>query len=134
MDEPRFAATQTNGVLAQVYEGMGVYDRTGRKLGTVETVYLGELIETDDAYGQDPATLSVREKREVSLIEDFARAIAITERVSDPLRERLLSQGFMRIDSRGLFVVDRYALPEQIDSVSDGRVMLRVNRDELIKA
>jgi hypothetical protein len=113
---------------------MNVYDRTGRKLGTVENVYLGELIDLDDEHGQEPATPSVGDTREVSFIEDFARAIVITKQVSDTLRERLLRHGFIRIDSIGLFTPDRYVMPAQIASVFDGRVILRVNRDELIRA
>jgi hypothetical protein len=46
--------------------------------------------------------------------EDFANAIAPTEKVSDTLRERLLCRvlcrGFIRINSTGLFTVDRYEL------------------------
>jgi hypothetical protein len=54
--------------------------------------------------------------------------------VPETLRERLLRQGFLRIDSTSLFAADRYVMPDQIVDVSEGRVTLRVTRDELIKS
>jgi hypothetical protein len=134
MGKPLFGSGQADGVLSQVYEGMNVYDRTGRKVGTVEYVYLGDVIDLDDEHSQEQITPSVRDTREVSFIEDFARAIVIPEQVSDTLRQHLLRLGFIRINSIGLFTPDRYALPDQIASVFDGRVILRVDRDELIRA
>jgi hypothetical protein len=54
--------------------------------------------------------------------------------VPETLRERLLRQGFLRIDSTGLFAADRYVMPDQIADVSEGRITLRVTHDELIKS
>ena len=109
-----------------------MYDRTSGKIGTVEYVYLGELTEADDEHSQRPAIPSALGSAERSLIEDFARDIALTDHVPDPLREQLLRHGFIRINSAGLFTADRYAKPEQIARVSDDGVLLRVTRDELI--
>jgi hypothetical protein len=63
-----------------------------------------------------------------------ARAIFPSDQVPETLRERLLRQGFLRIDSTGLFAADRYVMPDQIADVSEGRITLRVTRDELIKS
>jgi hypothetical protein len=134
MAEPRFEAERVNPILTQVYEGMKVYDRMGDKIGTVEYVYLGELTEPDEEYEQGPDSPSAFDGSEGSLIEDFARAIALTQQVSDAWRERLLCYGFIRINSTGFFAADRYATPEQIANVADHRVMLCVNRNELLKA
>jgi hypothetical protein len=134
MAEPRFEAERVNPILTQVYEGMKVYDRMGDKIGTVEYVYLGELTEADEEYEQGPDSRSVFDGSEGSLIEDFARAIALTQQVSDTWRERLLCYGFIRINRTGLFAADRYATPEQIANVADGRVLLCVSRNELLKA
>jgi hypothetical protein len=49
------------------------------------------------------------------------------------MRARLLRHGFIRIDTSGLFAADRYAMPEQLASVSNDRVTLRVTREELMK-
>ena len=134
MLEYRFESARGNRTLDQVYEGMAVYDRTGRKVGTVDFVYVGEWADTEDDYSQGQATSSALEDREVSLIEDFARAIALTEQIPDALHERLLRYGFMKISSIGLFAASRYVMPDQIASVSDQGVALRVGRDELMKA
>jgi hypothetical protein len=133
MAEPRFESGQVSRILLQVYEGMPVHDQTGSKIGTVEYVYLGELSEPDEEFGQGQLSATL-ESSEGSLIEDFAKAIVLTEQVSDALRERFLCHGFMRINSTGFFSADRYVMPTQIASVADDRVMLCVSREKLIKA
>ena len=129
MPVPQFESEQVNPLLLQVYEGMPVHDQAGDKIGTVEYVYLGEVSEAPEDFGQREQTST-----EGSLIEEFAKAILLTERVPDVWRERLLSYGFIRINSSGFFTADRYAMPSQIATVADHRVMLCVNRNELIKA
>jgi hypothetical protein len=49
------------------------------------------------------------------------------------LRDRLLRHGFIRIDTHGLFASDRFALPDQIESVSEDCIQLRLSKDELIE-
>jgi hypothetical protein len=134
MPAPQFESEQVNPILLQVYEGMTVYDQAGDKIGTVEYVYLGEVAEASEDFCQAEQTSSTLTSTEGSLIEEFAKAILLTERVSDIWRERLLSYGFIRINSTGFFTADRYAMPSQIATVADHRVMLCVNRNELIKA
>jgi hypothetical protein len=119
--------------LTQVYEGMGVYDTQGKKIGTVRHVYLGAVTEEEDDRGLGPATVSSPERSEHSLIEDFMRAVSPHEPVPDPLRQRLLRHGFIRINASGLFTSDRYAMPDQIASVADDRITLRVAREDLMK-
>jgi hypothetical protein len=120
-------------LLTQIYEGMTVYDRTGQKIGTVERVYFGAVSQEADTHGGGPTTAAPPGAYESSLIEDFARAIFPADQVPEPLRQRLLRHGFIRIDSTGLFAADRYVMPDQIADVSEDRVTLRVTRDELIK-
>ena len=134
MPAPQFESEQVNPILLQVYEGMTVHDHAGERIGTVEYVYLGEVAEAREDFGQAEQTSSTLTGTEGSLIEEFAKAILLTERVSDVWRERLLSYGFIRIHSAGLFTADRYAMPSQIATVADHRVMLCVNQNELIKA
>jgi hypothetical protein len=133
MTKQLYDAGQANPLLNQIYEGMRVYDRTAEKIGTVEYVYLGDLTEADDEQGHRLWTPSVFGSHERSLIEEFARDVALTDALPDPLREQLLRHGFIRINSTGLFTADRYAKPEHIANVSDDSVTLRVTRDELIK-
>jgi hypothetical protein len=134
MPAPQFESEQVNPILLRVYEGMTVYDQGGDKIGMVQYVYLGEVVEAPEDFGQEAQTSSTFTGATGSLIEEFAKAILLTERVSDIWRERLLSYGFIRINSTGLFTADRYAIPSQIASVVDHRVVLCVNRNELIKA
>ena len=131
---PQYESEQVDPVLLQVYEGMRVHDQTGDLIGTVEYVYLGEVAESPREFEYQEQATSARSNSEGSLIEEFAQAILLTERVSDFWRERLLSYGFIRINSAGLFTPDRYAMPSQIAGVVDQRVLLWVKRGELIQA
>jgi hypothetical protein len=134
MPGAQFESEQVDPILVQVYEGMTVYDQTGHMIGTVAYVYLGEVAESPERCGYNERTPSALTSSEESLIEEFAKAILLTERISDLWRERLLSYGFIRINSSGLFSSDRYALPLQIAGVAEGCVLLGVDRDELLKA
>lgn len=111
---------------------MTVYDRENDKVGAVRSVHLGAVSAEDDKRGMGSATTTAEETAGSSLLEDFARAFA-PDTVPEPVRARLLRHGFIRIDTTGLFAADRYAMPEQIASVSDDRVTLRVTREELMK-
>jgi hypothetical protein len=120
-------------LLTQIYEGMAVYDRTSHKIGTVECVYRGAVSEEASQRGGEPATVSSPGRGENSLIEDFAKATVPQDQLPETLRQRLLRQGFLRVDSTGLFAADRYVMPDQIESVSGDGVMLHATRDELLK-
>jgi hypothetical protein len=122
-----------SSILTQIYEGMTVYDRTDQKIGTVEHVYFGAVSQEADTHGGGPTTAASPGVHESSLIKDLAKAIAAGDEMPEPLRQRLLRHGFIRIDSTGLFAADRYVMPDQIADVSEDRVTLRVTRDELIK-
>ena len=122
-----------SSILTQIYEGMTVYDRADQKIGTVEQVYFGAASQEADTHGGGPTTAASPGGHESSLLEDFAKAIAAGDEMPEPLRQRLLRHGFIRIDSTGLFAADRYVMPDQIAGVSEDRVRLRVTRDELIK-
>jgi hypothetical protein len=134
MLRPQFGSEQVDPILGQIYEGMAVHDRTGRMIGTVEYVYRGEVAESTEDYDYRGRTSSDPTGTEGSLIEEFANAVLLTERLSDTWRERLLSFGFIKIKSSGLFASDRYAMPSQIAGVADDRVFLDVDREELLKA
>jgi hypothetical protein len=131
---PQFESQQVDPILLRIYEGMAIYNQTGAKIGTVDYVYLGEVADSSEEGGYHKQTLSALTSSEDSLIEEFAKAILLTERVSDSWRERLLSYGFIRIKSSGFFTSDCYALPSQIAGVADDRILLYVDRDELIRA
>ena len=118
-------------ILEEVRKGMTVCDPSGAEIGTVEFVHLTE--EDPSTPGSEPATVSPAERQQsyspVGYIADAFR----TDEVPEPLRERLLRHGFIRVDAAGLFAADRYVLRDQIASVSGDRVTLTVGEDELVK-
>jgi hypothetical protein len=119
----------TGNFLSRVQEGMKVFDRQQHEIGTVERVKMGE---------DDPSTPEVEaasppvEPRTDSLITNFAEAFA-TDELPEAVQARLVQNGFIRLDAKGLFAADRYVTPDQIMSVSGDAVTLKVSKDELVK-
>lgn len=120
-------------IMAQIYEGMTVYDRDGDKIGTVRKVYLGTVSEAQDDRGLGAATTAAPALEENSLLDGFFKALAAVNPVPEPVRQRLLRQGFIQINTSGILTADRYATPDQIEGVSDDSVSLRVPYDALMK-
>ncbi len=120
---------QTSASLRFVQQGMRVFDREHHEIGKVEWVQFGD---------DDPDTVEVEAsgpsaaRDDNPLVDVIAKAFT-TDNVPEELRDRLVHQGFVRIDANGLFAADRYVMPEQIDSVSGDGLMLNVTRDDLIK-
>jgi hypothetical protein len=109
--------------LARIEEGMKVFDREHHHIGNVDRVQMSDDDPaTPEVEAAEPASLR---QRDDSLIDNIAEAFA-PDTLPDEVRERLLQQGFVRID-------DRYVTPDQILSVSDDEVVLNVGKDELIK-
>ncbi len=119
-------------MLEAVHEGMEIYDRDGKRIGTAERVHIGEVSTVARDRGMGPATVSSADQPRDTLLHDLAQVFN-TDEVPEEVRERLLNNGFVRIDADGLFAQDRYVLPEQIERVSGDQVTLRVSRDELIR-
>jgi hypothetical protein len=116
--------------LAQVHEGMKVFDRQHHEIGKVERVQMSDdNPATPEVEAATPGNLRERDN---SLIDNIADVFAPDELPED-VRARLMQQGFLKLDTRGLFAADRYILPDQIISVSDDEVMLNVSKDELLK-
>lgn len=119
-----------HNVLRSVHEGMKVFDASHKEIGRVDWVQFGnDNPSTEDA---EARTTEGMEKREDSLIDNVVDAFRVDD-LPEPVRQRLLMQGFIRIDAAGLFAADRYVLPEQIGSVSGDELMLTVDKDALMK-
>jgi hypothetical protein len=117
-------------VLRNVHEGMKVVDARHREIGRVDWVQFGnDNPSTADAEAQTTEGMAVRNE---SLIDNVVDAFRIDD-LPEEIRQRLLMQGFVRIDAEGLFAADRYVTPEQIASVSGDELMLAVEKDELVK-
>ncbi|WP_417307545.1 hypothetical protein [Devosia sp.] len=121
----------TGTSLRNVEQGMKVYDLDRHHIGKVEYVRFGD---------DDPSTPEVEaagssaypEDNNHSIIEDLAEAFR-SDDLPEEVRERLLSQGFVRLDADGLFAADRYITPDQITSVTSEGVTLGVSKDDLMK-
>ncbi len=114
-----------------VEEGMKVFDRERHEIGKVEYVKFGDDDpETPEVEAAAPNTLDDRRR---TIVDDIALAFGGDDQLPEAVRERLLQQGFVRIDANGIFAADRYVTPEQIASVSGEGVMLNVTKDELVK-
>ena len=101
---------QTGGLLAQVREGMAVFDRDRHKIGTVKDCYLG---------GED-------------LSEAVVSPDSALGGVPQALRSRLAASGFIEI-APGLLQAHRYTRGEEIVSVDTEGVHLNAAKDELPK-
>ena len=120
----------TGNFLAQVHEGMKVYDRMHNEIGTVDYVQMSDdNPATEEVEAATPGNLR---ERDDSLIDNIAEAFKPDE-LPEEVRERLLQEGFIRIDSAGLFAADRYVAADQIMSVSGDELTLKVSKDELVK-
>lgn len=116
-------------VMALVTEGMEVYDRDQKKVGEVESLFMGAQA---DSVGSEPAlTTGSAPMENDSLVEDVARVF--TDDMPEVVRSRLRHSGFIRVDG-GLFSGDRYALREHIASVTGDRVILNIRGEEMISA
>lgn len=123
----------TGNILTAIREDMDVYGANGDHIGDVEYVYMGASSPVANDMGTGAATTDNTELRGDSLIDVVARAAFDDDDMPEELRARLEHDGFIRIDSDGIFSSDRYVLPEQIATVANDRVTLTVNKADLIK-
>lgn len=121
---------QNGNILAQIREGMKVYDRMDNEIGTVDRVKMSD----DNPATEEAEAVTADEppRRKDSFLDALADVFS-ADGLPEVVRERLLQQGFIRIDAKGLFAADRYVLPDQIMSVSGEGVTLKVSKDELVK-
>lgn len=132
MVRPVHSENASKTILNQIQEDMTVCDSAGDKIGKVRQVFLGAVSDKMNQRGTGPATASVPEQRDETLIDFVAEAFA-DKPLPDVLRERLLREGFIQIDSSGLFASDRFALGDQVQSVTEDCVGLSVSKDALIE-
>jgi len=111
--------------LRDIREGMRVFDKTNTEIGTVEWV----------KFGDDNPTTPEPEAADISAIErQRGDAVAFDpDQIPEEVREKLLLQGFVRIDAAGLLNADRYVMPEQIERITGDALVLNVSKSELLK-
>jgi hypothetical protein len=115
----------------QIQVGMRVYDSEHHEIGKVDGL---KYPENAVAPGIEPATVDAADDRpdDNVLAEAVAEAFG-REDVPEPLRSQLLRDGYVHLDTRGLFARDRYILPEQIARLTADGIQLNVTKDALIK-
>src|SRR5688500_16145259 len=113
--------TKRNTLIERVYEGMRVVDVDGNDIGKVEFVKMGdpEAVTTDGnrigpAAGVTPLDSDYDEPE-----------------VPQPMRDRLLRAGFIKVDSANLFDTDRYVQADAIHAVDGDCVRIRTSKDRL---
>jgi hypothetical protein len=118
-------------ILDQIREGMTICDPAGNDIGTVDFVRLSD---------EDPATPGPEVVTADPLPRDTGNTLIgaladafRTDDIPDTLRDRLLREGFIRVDVAGLFAADRYVMPDQIASVSGDKVTLAVDKESLMR-
>ncbi len=109
--------------------GMKVYDSELREIGKVDGLKYPENI---TAPGIEPATVDAADRDESTLVNAVAEAFG-REEIPEPLRSQLLRDGYVHLDTKGLFASDRYILPEQIARMTGDGIQLNVTKDALIK-
>lgn len=120
-------------ILSGIKEGMNVYDSENQKLGTVVKLHFGSSTQTANEDGKGAASAVDPDMREESLIDSFMKTIFGDSSLPEVIRSRLILNGFIKIDSNGLFTEDLYAMPEQIANAAGQDVHLTVTGDSLIK-
>jgi len=111
--------------LNMIKKGMKVFDNSGDEIGTVEWVHFGEA-EGPPATG---AATPPSEHLQSDLVETVGNAFK-SDDLPQELRERLLMRGFVKMDSKKLFGVDRYVMTDQIEKVDKNGVHLTVADSE----
>ena len=129
MTEPLTNPKTDNHPLARVREKMEVYDNAGKKLGHVQSMFMGAV-----ADAETPGVIPVEGAKleavaDHSIVMDVARVF--TDDMPEVLRNRLRHNGYIHIRG-GLLKGDRYALREHIAAVEGDRVRLNIRGNELI--
>ena len=109
--------------------GMDVYDSRHQHLGKIDDLKFPENAGEPDVV---PADIDGTDEKHETILGAVAEAFG-KETIPEELRDRLLVEGYIRIDTDGLLAADRFVLPSQIASASGDEVVLNVERDELIK-
>jgi hypothetical protein len=121
-----FDDNTTEGWLEQVQAGMHVVDAAGEDVGRVDFVQMGD---------PQADTTAGNEARESGAFELVAKALGGKGEpdVPEPLRSRLVREGYLKLDGANLLDADRYVPAEYVRTVAQDRVQLNVSREALAR-
>ncbi|MBX3065462.1 MAG: hypothetical protein KF726_20975 [Anaerolineae bacterium] len=131
LDKKTTPTVAQDSVLRNIREDMEIKDAEGKHIGKVRTVVFGEATPTENVTGTGAATAPDRKTKTDVVVDTVADALVGDDDIPEVYKARMRHDGYIRIDSAGLFKSDRYALMEQISRV-DEHVHLKVRADELI--
>ena len=114
-----------------IHIGMTVYDSAHHAIGKVEDFKFSENEEHPDIIPADVDGTDRKDGRE-SILVAVAEAFG-GEEIPEPLKSRLLTEGYIRLDTKGLLAKDRFILPSQIASSFGDEIMLNVDKNDLVK-
>ena len=114
-----------------IHIGMTVYDSAHHAIGKVEDFKFSENEDNPDVSPADIDGTDRQDRRE-TILTAVAEAFG-GEEIPEPLRSRLLTEGYIRLDTKGLLAKDRFILPSQIDSAFGDEITLNVDKDQLVK-
>lgn len=105
--------------IGRLKEGMPVLDASGNDIGKVGYIQMA-----------DPNSATVEPGVDQSVFDDRT---VFTDIGDDDghVTERMRQTGYFKLDQKGLFSSDKYITPEMIDSVSEGVVRLRYDKDNI---
>ena len=114
-----------------IHKGMTVFDSQRHKIGKVDDF---KFSENEDDPNVEPADIDGTDKRNnrETILGSIAEAFG-AEELPETLRDRLLTEGYIRLDTKGLLAKDRFILPSQIASAAGDEVNLNVAKDDLIR-
>ncbi len=118
-------------VLKYVHEGMRVYDCDYSDIGRVDRVYLASSSDPGYEWGKGSVTVRDPTPPQDILLQE-ATLVFEADNLSEDLRVRLLSQGFLRLSAAGILAADRYVMPEKVDRIHKNRVILKIPRKDMI--
>ena len=125
---------KTQLVFKQIRKDMAVFDSEGKKFGKVKDYYFGADSDEMQQHGAGAATAPDPSVTNKNLVTDVAQAVfSGVDDLPEEMRQRLLNEGFIRINTNGLFSSDRFALADEIEMVNADGVHLNVPRDGLLK-
>lgn len=134
MTQKPLEPAKVQSILKSIHNGMDVLDSKGDKIGTVDDVYFGADSDEMQRHGAGAATAPDPSIRKNDLVTNVARAVFDdNDDLPEEMRQRLLNNGYIRLDTAGLFASDRYILPEQIARIQEDHVHLTAAKDELLK-
>jgi hypothetical protein len=110
--------------ITAVRSGMRVVDSTGREIGTVERIMMG------DPRGLTPKGQAVGEAE--SFLDHVVQSVSGPEPDVPPaLAARLVRLGYVKVDGKGLVDTDRYVAADEIADVREDVVHLSVPGNRL---